>query len=397
MHETYTMSKTILCLFCLLTAFTCFSQKLHVVEQDYENALRLASDQDKLIFIDFYTSWCAPCKVLDKQIFQNDSMKQVLAKDFILLKYDAEKDKEFHLSKKHHVSSYPTAIILNKDGYVINREYGFSGEDFQSLSKSVTTFTQESIGYNDNGETIAGYANTINIENYPTFYIDFVNRDNIKYKDNPEFAAYWNTPQDVLSEEYFSTLLYFASNVPEKTADLTLESKEKYLNLYGTTDTETLFFFLASGKINTAVAEKDETKFNEAIAYTKRALPNKWTDDLIPMYKTQLLKAQGKWMELYKINKEKEREGGFSKGAVNYFCWDVYKNCDDSEVIDLCVSWMEQVTSKHPSFHYLDTYAHLLFKSGNKVETEKIIKETIRIGEKENEKTDHLKSLLDKF
>ena len=35
-------------------------QNLIIVEQDYTAATDLASKENKLLFIDFYTTWCAP-------------------------------------------------------------------------------------------------------------------------------------------------------------------------------------------------------------------------------------------------------------------------------------------------------------------------------------------------
>lgn len=95
---------------------------LEVIDQDYAQAVALAKETGKLLFIDFYTTWCAPCKKLDKLVFQDEAMQEVMGRDFVLLKYDAEKDTVFHLSKKHHVSSYPTALVLNTEGYVVNRK-----------------------------------------------------------------------------------------------------------------------------------------------------------------------------------------------------------------------------------------------------------------------------------
>ena len=113
---------------------------LMVVEQDYNAALAVAQEHDKMILIDFYTTWCAPCKKLDKLIFKNEDAQEIIAQNFVLLKYDAEKDKDYHLSKKHHVFSYPTALTLTNEGYVVNRKYGFRGEDYESLSTSVFDF-----------------------------------------------------------------------------------------------------------------------------------------------------------------------------------------------------------------------------------------------------------------
>ena len=178
-------------------------QKLIIIEQDYEKAKRLANQVNKLLFIDFYTTWCAPCKELDKFVFQNDSIRNLLGKDFVLLKYDAEKDTVFHLSKKHHVSSYPTGIILNKDGFVLNRKYGFPGNDSLSLQNKVIEFTDESIELNKENKILAGYSNKIISSKYPEFYIDYVNRTNTKINKS-ELSSYLNNTSDKFSEEYFA-------------------------------------------------------------------------------------------------------------------------------------------------------------------------------------------------
>ncbi len=68
-----------------------FSQQLTIIDQDYDKAKSIALKENKLILIDFYTTWCVPCKKLDKLIFQNDTLQQKLAADFILLKYDAKR------------------------------------------------------------------------------------------------------------------------------------------------------------------------------------------------------------------------------------------------------------------------------------------------------------------
>ncbi len=369
------------------------SKELIIVEQDYDKALSLASQEDKLLFIDFYTTWCAPCKKLDKLVFQNDSIKNLLGKDFVLLKYDAEKDTIFHLSKKHHVRSYPTGLILNKEGFVLNRKYGFPGQDSLSLQKNVIEFTDESIALNQENKLLKGYSNEINPLKYPDFYNEYINRTNTKI-NNSELSDYLTHTQDKFSEEYFSTLIYFGHYAPASIGDMVLERKQKYIDLYGKKNVETLLYFLTSAKFNVAISEINQEKYDEAVKFTKNALSEGWVNDILPEYEKDYLKAQNKWDEVFKINEKLKDEGAFDNGYVNHFSWEVYEKCNNQDVIKKCIEWMKEVTKQEPNYAYLDTYAHLLYKSGNKIETKRISKLAIEAAKKENKSTEALEELL---
>lgn len=386
-------------LFLLSLLFFCSrgtTQGLITINQDFNKALSLAAQEDKMVFIDFYTTWCAPCKKLENLVFQNDSIKNILKKDFILLKYNAEDDSVYNLSKKHHISSYPTGLILNKRGYVVNRSYGFSGENFQSLSTSVIEFTKESSALNAKNKIIKGYSNTIDITKYPQFYIDYINRTNTKIRTSV-VNEYWRSREDVFSEEYFSTLLYFANEAADSIAEDALANKANYTELYGTTDVETLMYFLTSGKFKRAISEKDQLKYDEAVHFARKALSKEWIDDVVSSFERKFLIVQDKWEQVFTLYENQKNEGKLSNGAINHFCWDIYKKCNDLQVIDKCLIWMKQVTEEEPFYAYLDTYAFLLYKSGDKTETKRIAQLAIEAAKKENESTKNLEALLKKL
>ena len=213
------------------------AQDLEIIDQDYDAAIRMATHKEKLVFVDFYTTWCQPCKKLDKLVFANDSIRKVLGEDFILLKYDAENDTVFHLSKKHHVGSYPTGLILDAEGRVLTRKYGFVGNDFGTLSQSVMAFANEGLGLNEKGKILAGYSGEIDPSVYPGFYVDYVNRTDTDV-DSSEINNYLSLAKDILSEQYFSTLLYFATFASDEIANATSENRDDYMARYGELDVE---------------------------------------------------------------------------------------------------------------------------------------------------------------
>src|SRR3972149_4785135 len=69
-----------------------------------------AKKENKIIFIDCYTSWCGPCKQMDKEVFTNDSVVDFYNKNFTNGKRDMEKGEGIELAKKYEINAYPTFI-----------------------------------------------------------------------------------------------------------------------------------------------------------------------------------------------------------------------------------------------------------------------------------------------
>lgn len=367
--------------------------ELETIDQDFEKAIKLAKKSNKLLFIDFYTTWCGPCKQLDRLVFQNDSVQNVLGEDFILLKYDAEKDTTFNLTKKYHVRGYPTAIVLNSEGFVLHIRNGFRGNDYKSLSTDVLTFTKEAREFAGKNKIIEGYSNQINVSNYPKPYVAFINRE-AKKVDAAELNEYWETEEAVLSEGYFSSLLYFTELASDKTINKAIANKNKYESLYGESDVSTMIYYLMLGKFDKAVKAKSQAKFDEATAYAKEVLSSESYENIIFSSRKKFLKALGKWDEVLEINKELKANGEFDNGWVNHFSWQVFKRCDDKKVISQCLSWMKEVTTEEPNYMYLDTYAFLLSKSGDLPEAKRIAEKAIAAAKVEGESTKDLEKLL---
>ena len=58
----------------------------------YTEAIELAAKENKMVFIDFYTTWCGPCKRMSKEVFPQQEVGEYFNRTFISLKLDAEKE-----------------------------------------------------------------------------------------------------------------------------------------------------------------------------------------------------------------------------------------------------------------------------------------------------------------
>jgi thiol:disulfide interchange protein len=80
------------------------------------NAIQLAKAQNKLIFIEIYTTWCGPCIMLRFRTFSNKEAGQFFNENFINLSLDGEKGEGLKLFQAYRLTAVPTLIILDNDG-----------------------------------------------------------------------------------------------------------------------------------------------------------------------------------------------------------------------------------------------------------------------------------------
>ncbi len=90
---------------------------------------QLAKDQNKPIFIDCYTSWCGPCKMLSKKVFTQPQVGQLFNDHFINFKIDMEKGEGPALKSQYKVAAYPTLIWVDANGNELHKSVGAPNAD----------------------------------------------------------------------------------------------------------------------------------------------------------------------------------------------------------------------------------------------------------------------------
>ncbi|MCR4918669.1 MAG: thioredoxin family protein, partial [Prevotella sp.] len=80
----------------------------------YQQALEASKAEGKPVFIDFYTSWCGPCKMMARDVFPQQKVGDYFNANFVCIKLDAEKEGK-EQAKKFKVSAYPTFKVISAD------------------------------------------------------------------------------------------------------------------------------------------------------------------------------------------------------------------------------------------------------------------------------------------
>ncbi|WP_051691949.1 thioredoxin family protein [Pedobacter borealis] len=130
------MKKILLSGFLLFSTLNVFSQGIEFEHTSWKEAVKKAKELNRPIFVDVYTSWCGPCRVMAAQVFTRSEIGAKYNKGFVNVKIDAEKGEGIALAKKYEVHSYPTYLFINpNDETLIDRsKSSMPAADFKDLA-----------------------------------------------------------------------------------------------------------------------------------------------------------------------------------------------------------------------------------------------------------------------
>jgi thioredoxin-related protein len=104
----------------------------------WNEALQLAQQQNKPVFLDLSTSWCGYCRRMKANVFTDAGVADYYNSTFINVSFDAEKGEGIQLARKYGVRGYPTFVFLNPDGSLAKQSSGYRNpEKFLDLAKSL--------------------------------------------------------------------------------------------------------------------------------------------------------------------------------------------------------------------------------------------------------------------
>jgi thiol-disulfide isomerase/thioredoxin len=369
------------------------NRSINFEKGNWEEILTKAEKENKLIFLDAYTTWCGPCKWMAANVFTNDTVADFFNTHFVNAKIDMEKGEGIELAKKYNVRAYPTLLYINGKGEMVHQVVGASAgpgfvkqglaalNPFENLNALTVAYQN---GKRDD-EFVKNYLKTLSMA-----YMNSSKEASDFLMAKPEGELFSETSWQIIKEHTKD------DDAPE--FKFFLANQKSYVEKFGEEEVKKKIAEVYSNQINSIVyGNFDEKKF----AQVKENIRKSGMEDaemIIFMAELGHFENTGNWKKYAALAIE---------GADNYLsnepyilnavAWNFYENINDKKLLAKAESWAVKSTTLMPEHFNYDTYAAVLYKLGKKAEAIKAQEKAIELAKEKGESTEDYEEMLKKI
>lgn len=357
-------------LLILGTGFTAFGQ-IDFEKASWEKIKAKAKAEKKLIFVDVYTTWCGPCKMLDSQVFSDRETGWRMNAFFINYKADAESQGRA-LAAKYGVNAFPTGLFLDAEGNLLHSFIGF---------RPVPEFILEAnraMQATENGRLFTLYENAYELGNHNVdlvyTYLKFRRVYNLPTHDLLE-KVLKKMPDDSLQLPHWQRV------VVENTQWADGKGFDWLMTQKGIPNIKNKIEFIISNTVIRAQEEKDKKLFQKVLTYVDavevpekaRELKTRYTMDFSAATKNfdQLADAAEQYLEQeiipsLSVNSQQNMPEAYQKAIdqLTNVCW-LYSEYVKKDRLTKVCDCVAEVIKKEQNLVLLSHYASLLYKQGD--------------------------------
>jgi len=366
------------------------AQGIKFEDTSFSTILAKAKKENKLVFIDAYTTWCGPCKLMAKNVFPQKAVGDYYNANFINAKIDMEKGEGIDIAKKYNVKAFPTYLFVDGNGELVHRTLGYVEEnDFIQFAKDA----------GDPNKRLGALKQKFeNGEKDPEF---LKNLAGLTMYSDAEFAArvmdrYFNQKNEFDREDI--QMLLSATQSTDSPLYKTFVAKKAEITKI--LPAERYDAFDKNIKVNTAIkkAYNAETKkWNDTAFMTEaqKFLTKDEADKILKRAKASralkdkdIATYEKTTIELYKDPSASTSE------ELNSIAWNFFENVTNKASLEKAVTWAQESVKKSENYANTDTLANLYNKVGDKKNAKLWAEKSIELAKKSGEDYSDTEKLL---
>lgn len=309
------MKKIFILIAALYLCSNVFSQGINFEHGTFAEVLAKAKKENKMVFMDCYTSWCGPCKMLAKKIFPQKEVGDYFNTHFVNFKVDMEKGEGVELKKRYKVKAFPTLLFMDSDGKVLHTKTGAS---------DAAALIAEAKKAGDPSQRIAAIANKYEEGNREpalvASYIELLYKEYNHKKMQAVGTDYLSnlSTKDLLKKENFDILLRVGAKYNDRMYLFVKNNREQFVKLKDKV-TVGKFLFKAHTQYLSQLAGADNTReLDAAVIIFKKEFPDERYSMMLDRYysKHYLANKQlDKWFDFYERSAEEAMKKDKAEGV----------------------------------------------------------------------------------
>lgn len=374
-----------------------FAQGIQFVGEGmkWQDILNKAKAENKIVFVDAFTTWCGPCKKMAKDIFPNEKVGEVFNAKFVNAKIDMEKGEGLEIAKKYNVRAYPTYIFVNGDGELVHRSLGMMpAEKFIEVAQTASDPNKQFYTLKKKYE--AGEKSPEFLKSFSKAAMD-AQEEELASK---VASSYMATQKDWLTADNKAYILQYATSIESPLYAFLLKNKAEFTKSLPKEEVEGTIENVAMGSIADYAFDRSTRAFNKekATEYASKYLPKETVDKSI-----SFLLLRQSMMRNDVPNMLNQASDYFEKyptdnvNLLNQFAWTFYEKSDDKSQLEKALKWSLRSIEIQDIYAFNDTAAALYFKLGNKQKAKEFAEKAIKQGKSSGEDVQETETLLKKI
>ena len=126
----------------------------------FDEGLRLAKKENKILVVDFYTDWCHWCKVMEQETYGNKDVIAYARDNAVMARMNAETSEKFEfrdasysgreLTMMFGVTGFPATVFISPEGELITTVPGFiQAGKFKLIMKYLASKRYEKMNFDE--------------------------------------------------------------------------------------------------------------------------------------------------------------------------------------------------------------------------------------------------------